>query len=101
LTESATAHPVTRHGQPTAFFIGEADPATEARAEDAVFLNQIRDGRLLPVGPPAGHGHHEESNHSHIHDGGSLPHPLNVELGTALAEKWDTTGLLNYYERAA
>ena len=80
------------HGQPTAFFIGEADPATEARAEDAVFLNQIHDGRLPPVGPPAGHGHHEESNRSDIHDGGSLPHPLNLERGTASAEKWDTSG---------
>jgi hypothetical protein len=28
LTEPATAHPVSMHGQPTAFFIGEADPAT-------------------------------------------------------------------------
>ena len=80
------------HGQPTAFFIGEADPATEARAEDAVFLNQIRDARLPLVGPPAGHGHHEESNRSDIHDGESLSYPLNIELETASAEKWDTTG---------
>src|SRR5438552_11450224 len=87
LTEPATAHPVSRHDQPTAFFIGEADPAAEARAEDAVFLNQIRDARLPLVGPPAGHGHHEESNRSDIHDGGSLPHPLNVVLETASAEK--------------
>ena len=58
------------------------------------YTRQIRDGLLLLVGPPAGHGHHEESNRSDIHDGGSLPHPLNVELGTTSAEKWDTTGLL-------
>src|SRR6478672_7334897 len=43
LTEPAAAHPVSVHGQPTALVIGEADPATEARAEDAIFLNQIRD----------------------------------------------------------
>src|SRR5436309_9243127 len=92
LTEPATAHPVSMHGQPTALFIGEADPATEARAEAAVFLNQIRDARLPLVRPPAGHGHHEESNRSDIHDGGSLSHPLNIELETASAEKWDTTG---------
>jgi hypothetical protein len=61
------------------------------RAEDTVFLNQIRDGRLPLVGPQAGHCHHEESNRSDIHDGGILAHPLNVELGTASAEKWDTT----------
>jgi hypothetical protein len=42
------------------------------------------------VGRP---GHYEESNRSDIHEGGSLPpHPLNVELETASAEKWDTTG---------
>jgi len=93
VTQLATAHPVSVHGQPTALFIGEADPATEARAEDAVFLNQIRDARVPLVGPPAGHGHHEESNRSDIHDGGSLPHPPNVELETASAEKWDTTGV--------
>src|SRR2546425_13002928 len=62
------------------------------RAKDTVFLDQIRDARLPLVGPPTGHGHHEESNRSDIHDGGSLPHPLNVEVETASAEKWDTTG---------
>ena len=78
-------------GQPTAFHIRQVNPAAQVRAEDAVLFDQIRD-RLLPlVGPPAGHGHHEESNRSDIHDGGSLPHPLNVELETASAEKWDTT----------
>ena len=101
LTEPATAHPASMHGEPTAFFTCEADPGTEARAEDAVFLNQIRDGRLPLVGPPAGHGYHEESNRSDIHDGGSLPHPLNVELGTASAEKWDTTGPIGGMLRAA
>lgn len=40
LTEPATAYPVSMHGKPTAFFIGEADPATEARPEDAVSLNR-------------------------------------------------------------
>jgi hypothetical protein len=88
------------HGQPTAFFIDEADPATEARAEDTVFLNQMRDARLPLIGPPAGHGHHEESNRGDIHDGGSLPHPLNVELETASAEKWDTTSAASSCERS-
>src|SRR3989442_4065530 len=59
LTEPATAHPVSMPGQPTAFFIGEADPATGARAEDAVFLNQIRHPRLPLGGPPPGPSHHE------------------------------------------
>jgi len=72
LTEPATAYPVSLHGQPTALVIGEADPATEARGEDAVFLNQIRDARLPLVGPPAGHGHHEKPNRGDIHDRRSL-----------------------------
>jgi hypothetical protein len=74
LTKPATAHPVSMHGQPTAFVIREARPATEMRAEDAVFFDQIRDARLPLVGPPASHGHHEESNRGDIHDRGSLYH---------------------------
>jgi hypothetical protein len=31
------------------------------------------------------------TNRSDIHDGEGLRHPLNVELKTASAEKWDTT----------
>jgi hypothetical protein len=39
LTESATTEAVCVRGQPTAFFIREAQLAAEMRAEDAVFLN--------------------------------------------------------------
>ena len=56
--------------------------ATEMRAEDTVFFNQIRDVRLPLVGPPAGHGHHEQSNCGDIHDRGSLPHPPNGQPET-------------------
>ena len=52
--------------------IRQADPATQVRAEDAVFFDQIGDGRLPLVGPPAGHGHHEQTNRRDIHDRGSL-----------------------------
>ena len=90
---------IYRHGQPTAFVIREADPATEMRAEDAVLFNQIRDARLPLVGPPAGHGHHEEANRGDIHDRGSLHHPLNVEPETASAETWDTTTVIRSSRR--
>jgi hypothetical protein len=89
---------IYRHGQPTAFVIREADPATEMRAEDAVLFNQIRDARLPLVGPPAGHGHHEEANRGDIHDRGSLHHTRNLEPETASAETWDTTGLVEDQE---
>ena len=67
-------------GHPTAFLIGQADPAAQVRAEDAVLFNQIRDGLLLLVGPPAGHGHHEESNRGDIHDRGSLHQRLRSRV---------------------
>jgi hypothetical protein len=57
-----------------------------------VLFNQIRDARLPLVGPPAGHGPHEQPNGSDIHGRGSRPHPLNDEQKPASAENWDTTG---------
>jgi hypothetical protein len=77
--------------EPTAFVIGQADPAAQMCAEDAVLFNQISDARLPLVGPPAGNGHHEQPNVSDIHDRGSLPHPPNHEQKPPSAEKWDTT----------
>jgi hypothetical protein len=41
--------------QPTTFVIGQADPAAQMCAEDAVLFNQIREARLPLVGPSAGH----------------------------------------------
>ena len=77
-TKPSAAYPVSMYGQPAAFIIGEADPTVQVRAEDAVFFDQIGDGRVGLVGPPAGHRHHEESNHGDIHDRGSLYHRLNI-----------------------
>ena len=82
-------------GQPTAFLIGQADPPAQMRAEDAVLFDQIRDGLLLLVGPPAGHRHDEESKRSNIHDRGSL-HQRLKSLSDASAEKWDTTAVLRH-----
>src|SRR4051812_18253461 len=78
-------------GQSTAFLIGQVDPAAQVRAEDPVLFNQIRDGLLLLVGPPAGHGHHEESNRHDIHDRGSYISASGL-VSEASAKKWDTTG---------
>ena len=50
------------------------------RAADAVFLDQIPNGLLPLVGPPAGHGHHEESNRGDIHDRGSLHQRLKSRV---------------------
>ena len=91
LTEPATAQPVSVDGQPAAFLIGEADPATQVRAEDTVLFDQLRDGLLALVGPPPDHGHHEESNRSDLHDRGSLHQRLNVAPESTSAEKRDTT----------
>jgi hypothetical protein len=80
LLEATTAYPMPVKGQPTAFLIGQADPAAQVRAEDAVLFNQIRDGLLLLVGSPAGHGHHEESNRGDIHDRRSLHQRLRSRV---------------------
>jgi len=68
LAQSATTEPVSVHGQPTAFVIRETHPTAKMGAEDAILFNQIRNARLPLVRPPAGHGHHEESNRGEIHD---------------------------------
>jgi hypothetical protein len=39
--------------QPTAFLIGDANPALHVRTEDAVFFDQARQGLLLPLVEPA------------------------------------------------
>jgi len=48
---------VSVHREPTAFLIGEADPPSHVRTEDAVFFDQVRQGLLLQlVEPPAQRG---------------------------------------------
>jgi len=53
LTEAPTASPMPVNGQPTAFLIGQAYPAAQVRAEDAVFFDQVGHGVLLPPVEPA------------------------------------------------
>ena len=53
VTEAATAQPVSVHRQPTAFLIGQADPAAHVPAQDAVFFDQVGHGVLLPPVEPA------------------------------------------------
>jgi len=89
--ESVATEPVSVHGQPTAFVIRETYPAAKMGAEDAILFNQIRNARLPLVRPPAGHGHHEESNRGEIHDAGvyisdsSLVSEGRLRIGTLLA----------------
>jgi hypothetical protein len=45
-------------GQPAAFGIGEANLTAHARTEHTILFDQIREGLLPRVSPPAGHGHH-------------------------------------------
>ena len=52
-TQAATAQPVSMHRQPTAFLIGQADPAAHVPAQDAVLFDQVRHGSLLPLVEPA------------------------------------------------
>ena len=53
VTKAATAQPVATNGQPTAFLVGQADPAGHVPTEDAVFFDQVGHGLLLPLVEPA------------------------------------------------
>ena len=53
VTKAATPEPVSPHGQPTAFRIGQANPAAHVVAKDAVLFNQIGHSIVLPLVEPA------------------------------------------------
>ncbi len=55
------------------------------------FFDQIGDGLVSLVGPPAGHDHPEKSERGDIHDRESLPHRLGKAPKTTAAAKWDIT----------
>ncbi len=49
MPQAATTHLMSAYREPTAFVVGQADPAAHASAQDAVFFDQVRHGRLLPL----------------------------------------------------
>ena len=53
VAQAKTAQPVPRHRQPTAFLIGQADPAAHVPAQDAVLFYQVRHSVLLSLVKPA------------------------------------------------
>jgi len=65
VTQAATAQPMPAGGQPSALGVGQGIRPRSC----PVFLALI--------GPPARHGHHEESNRGDIHDRRSLRHPFD------------------------
>jgi len=52
-TQAATTHLMSAHREPTAFVVGQADLAVHVSTQDAVFFDQVRHGRLLPLVEPA------------------------------------------------
>ena len=95
LTELTTAHSVSVYGQSTAFLIGQADPVTEVRPENPVLFDQIGHRLPSPVGPPAGHGHHDQSKRGDIHNRGSLHDRRHITPHVRpSAERWDISGVL-------
>ena len=72
LTEPTTAQPVSVHGQPPAFLIGQADPAAHVRAQDAVLFNQVGHGVLLPLVEPADQRRQEHSEGQRVEHGGRV-----------------------------
>ena len=69
LTEAATAQSVSAHGQPTAFLIGQADPAAHVPAKDAVLFNQVGHGVLLPLVEPADQRRQEHAEGERVEHG--------------------------------
>ena len=72
LTEAATAQPVPVPRQPTAFFIGQAEPAAHVPAEDAVFFDEVGHGVLLPLVEPADQRRQEHSEGQRVEHGGRV-----------------------------
>ena len=74
LTEATTAEPVSVPRQPSAFLIGEAEPATQLSAEDAVFFDEVGHGLPLPLVEPADQRGQEPLEGRRVDPAGSLYH---------------------------
>jgi hypothetical protein len=76
LTEAMTAQPVSVPRQPSAFLIGEAEPATHVSAEDPVFFDEVCHGLPLPLVEPADQRCEEPAEGRRVEHGGkSIPRP--------------------------
>ena len=73
-TQTATAEPLSTRRQPTAFLIRQPDPAVHVPAQNAVLLDQVDHGRLLPLVEPADQCGHEQAQGRRVEHGGSLNH---------------------------
>ena len=69
LTKAATAQPVSVHGQPPAFLIGQADPAAHVSAQDAVLFDQVGHSVLLPLVEPADQRRQEHAEGQRVEHG--------------------------------
>src|SRR3954451_22041847 len=69
VAQAATAQPVPMHRQPTAFLIGEADPAAHVSTQDAVLFDQVRDRVLLSLVKPADQRPQEHTKGERVNHG--------------------------------
>ena len=69
LTKAATAQPVSVPRQPTAFLIGQTEPAAHVPAQDAVFLDEVGHRCLLPLVEPADQRSQEHSEGQRVEHG--------------------------------
>jgi hypothetical protein len=60
------------HGQPTAFIVGQAEPAAHVPTEDAVLFDQVRHGVVLPLIEPAGDRGQEHAEGPRVDHGGRV-----------------------------
>jgi hypothetical protein len=64
-----TAQSVSVSRQPPAFFIGQADPAAHVPTQDAVLLDQVGHGVLLPMIEPGDQRRQEHSKRPRVRQG--------------------------------
>ena len=69
---AATAEPVSVHGQPTAFLVGQAEPAAQVPTEDTVFFDQVGHGVLLLLIEPADERGQEHAESPRVEHGGRV-----------------------------
>jgi hypothetical protein len=72
IPKAATTEPVSVLAQPTAFLVGQAEPAAHVPTEDAVFFDQVGHGVLRPSVEPAGQRREQQAQRHRVGHGASV-----------------------------
>ncbi len=70
--QGSASQPVSTHGQPTSFRVGQPQSPMNLSPENAILFAQIGDRLLLPAVQPTGHDREKQPRGREIDHGGSL-----------------------------